>query len=106
MAYGILVRMMRLDLLPAGALTSAELAVVPDSLAAVFSRAGAEVTVVSASLGVLSLHDAFWIAIVTVYLTALTGFGRRRAFTIALGAWCTTSLARVGAQVFIIGMLR
>jgi hypothetical protein len=97
--------MLRLDLMGADALTRAELTVVPDSLAAVFSGAGAEITVLSASLSVLSLHDAFWIAIVTVYLTTLTGFGRRRALAITLGAWCVTAVARVGAQLFMIRMM-
>ena len=104
-AYGTLVRMLRLDLLPPNALTQEELAVVPDSLAVVFSGAWADVSVLSASLSVLSLHDAFWLVIVTFYLAGLTGFGRRRAFTIALGAWCATALARVGAEVFVTGML-
>ncbi len=104
-AYGAFVRMLRLDLLPAGTLTRAELTVVPDSLAAVFSGVGAEVTVLSASMSVLSLHDAFWIAIITVYLTTLAGFGRRRALAIALGAWCVTAVARVGAQIFMMGII-
>ena len=104
-AYGTFVRILRLDLLPAGTLTTAELAVVPDSLAVILSVAWADVPVLSATLSALSLHDAFWIGIVTAYLTTLTGFGRRRAVAVALGAWCTTALARVGAQIFMIAMI-
>lgn len=103
--YGTFVRMLRLDLLPAGALTREELAVVPDSLAVFISGAGERATVLSAALGVLSLHDAFWIGIVTAYLHALAGLGRGTAFAVALGAWLTTALARLGAQAFMIGIL-
>jgi len=104
-AYGAFVRTLRLDLLPAGGLTRAELALVPDSLAAIFSRGGGELTVLSSALGVLSLHDAFWICIVAACLKTRTDLGTWRALAVAVGAWCATAAARVGAQVLMIGML-
>ena len=103
--YGTFVRMLRLDLLPSGTLTREELAVVPDSLAVVILGAGERVTVLSAALGLLSLHDAFWIVVVSAYLHAFTGLERRVAIAIAVSGWLTVALARLGAQAFMIGML-
>jgi hypothetical protein len=104
-AYGTLVRLIRLDLLPPDALTQAELALVPDSLAAVLPGANEAVPFVSASLGVLSLHDLFWVLIVTVALTTTPRLHHRQALAIATGTWCATALARVGGQVLMMGLI-
>ena len=104
-AYGSLVRLIRLDLLPPDALTQEELELVPDSLAAVLSGAPEAAPVLFASLGVLSLHDLFWVLIVTMVLTAGSRLRHRRAFTIAACAWCATALARLGGQVLMMGLL-
>ena len=103
--YGTFLRMLRLDLLPLGSLSRAELFVVPDSLAVLFTQSDAGVTILSASLNALTLHDALWIGIVMAYLTMATDLSRRRTFVIALCAWCMTAAARVGGQVFVIGIL-
>ena len=102
--YGTFVRMLRLDLLPSGALTREELAVVPDSIAVLILGSDGSVTVLTAALSLLSLHDAFWIAIVSAYLHASTGLDRGVAIAIALSGWTATALARLGAQAFMIGM--
>ncbi len=107
--YGTFIRMLRLDLLPAGSLTRAELLTVPDSLAVLLPgpglKPGPATTVLSATLSTLTLHDALWIGIVTACLMRLPGLEGRRAFTIALVAWGITALARVGAQVFMASVL-
>ena len=103
--YGTFVRMLRLDLLPSGALTREELAVVPDSLAVLILGAGERVMVLSAALGLLSLHDAFWIVVISAYPHAFTGLERRVAIAIAVSGWLTMALARLGAQAFMIVML-
>ena len=75
-----------------------------DSLAAVLSGASEAAPFVSASLGVLSLHDLFWVLLVTVALTTTPRLRHRQAFAIAGGAWCETALARVGGQVLMMGL--
>ena len=103
--YGNFVRMLRLDLIPLQSVTRADLGVVPDSLAALTMGSVESVTVLYATLSVLSLHDAFWIAIVVAHLHAFAGLGRRAAIGIAVSAWMATASARVGAQALVIGIL-
>ena len=104
--YGTFLRMLRPSTCcPRDLFRGPSCLVVPDSLAVLFTQSDAGVTILSASLNALTLHDALWIGIVMAYLTMATDLSRRRTFVIALCAWCMTAAARVGGQVFVIGIL-
>lgn len=103
--YGSAVRILWLVRLGPTAIDRNTLGVSPTSLAGLLLPPSDSTTVVYGLLSLLSIQDAFWIAIVAIGLAATGRFRAWGALLVVAGTWLVLAFIRIALHMFASGLV-